>query len=99
MNQQNDPTRRGFLAATGAGAATVATVALAGSAHAGEPTRADRAEAGASHANLVAVGDGPLVVYLTDLASGRITFVAGEQRAVVTDRALAASLARRAGRG
>lgn len=95
----NDPTRRGFLVATGAGAATVATVTLAGtaSAQAGRSSAASAASAD-DNADLSAAGDGPLVAYVNDVSSGRITLVAGEQRAAVTDHALAGSLARRAGR-
>lgn len=90
----NEPTRRGFLAVTGAGAATVAAVAVAGSAHGADST--PQAE---PTADLPSAGTGPLVAYLTDVSSGRITFVTGEEKAVVTDQALAATLLRRAGRG
>ena len=89
----NDPTRRGFLAVSGVGAAAVAAAALA--------PRADAAaaESAAPAAALADSGDGPLVAYVDDPKSGRITLVAGESRAVVTDVALATSLARKAGRG
>lgn len=85
----NDPTRRGFLAVSRVGAAAVAAAALAPTAEASVVPAAD----------LASSGDGPLVAYVDDVKSGRITLVAGDSRAVVTDRALATSLARKAGRG
>ncbi len=86
-----DPTRRGFLAVSGVGAAAVAAAALAPSAEAIE-------SAASAPSSDLGSTDGPLVAYVDDVASGRITLVAGDSRAVVTDRALATSLARKVGR-
>jgi len=79
----NDPTRRGFLAIAGAGAAAVGAAAVAPAA-AAAPVRAP---AGAS---------GPLVAYVSDMQRGELTLMVGEREVVVHDRELAARLARAA---
>ncbi len=81
------PTRRTFVAATGAGAATAALSLAA-------PAYADDSDANRSGGS---PGNGPLVAYVADLSAGRVVVVRGDRRTEVTDRRLAARLAAAAG--
>ena len=81
---RTDPTRRGFLALAGVGAATAGAVVVAGPPAAAATVRAP---AGAS---------GPLVAYVTDMRHGKVTLLVGEREVVVHDPDLAGRLARAA---
>ena len=76
----NQSTRRGFIALTGSGVATVA-VAPAALAQSG------RAEAQSSKGAL-------MLAHVRDAATGEIALMAGEREVVVHDRALVAALSR-----
>ncbi|HET7474731.1 MAG TPA: hypothetical protein VFJ97_01755 [Dermatophilaceae bacterium] len=82
-----DATRRGFLAAAGAGTVTAAAVA-AGGAAAAAPT-AGRGDTAAGH---------DLVAHVADARSGKVSLLIGEHEVVVHDRDLVARLTRAAGR-
>ena len=83
-----EPTRRGFLVSTTGGVAALAAISLLDTAAAAETTAADSLD-----------GDGPLVAYLPDPRSGRVILFGGTGSRSVTDRRLAASIKRLAGRG
>ena len=85
----SESTRRRFLLTAGAGEA------VAAAATAGVVCRQDEAgaagAAGGAHARLQA--DGPLVAYVSDAKTGKITVMAGETEVEVTDHDLVARLA------
>jgi hypothetical protein len=84
-NQPGVVSRRGLL--RGASAAGVAAVGVVGTGvawSAGDPQLPE---------------DGPVVVHLSDLASGTLDVYAGTDHSVVTDRALASRLAKLATTG
>lgn len=83
------PSRRGFLAATGGGAAAIAAVSLIGSAEA--------AGAAIPTTDKLAVGDGPFVAYVENVKTGRITVFAGTSATTFTDKALVNSIVKKAG--
>jgi FlaG/FlaF family flagellin (archaellin) len=88
----NDHSRRGFLAAVGAGAAGVAGAAVLGGA-----TSADAKTPTAQPATTVpADANEPLVAYVRDAHSGEVAVMVGEREVVVHDRELAARIARAA---
>ena len=86
----SESTRRRFLLTAGAGAA-VAAAATAGIAGRKDEAGASGAAAGAS-ARLPKT-DGPLVAYVSDARTGKITVMAGESEVEVTDHDLVARLA------
>ena len=79
-------TRRAFI--IGAGGGVAAGVAGASTTH-GRP---DAAHASQATGDISA--DNPLVAYVRDVRSGEISVMAGDREVVVTDRALAARLAK-----
>ncbi len=81
--------RRGFLAATGGGAAALAAVSLLGSAEA--------AGAAIPTTDKLAVGDGPFVAYVDSVKTGKITVFAGTSATTFTDKALVNSIVKKAG--
>lgn len=85
--------RRTFLIGTGAGVATgVGATALAAPALAAPAWPAAKA-APAGHVS----DEAPLVAYVRDVAAGEISLMTGDREVVITDRALAARLARKIG--
>jgi hypothetical protein len=88
----SDHSRRTFLTGTGTAALGAVALATAGPAAAkAAPTEA--ATSGASSA----VSHDPVVAYVTDVTTGRITVMRGDDEVVVHDRALARHIARAAG--
>ena len=83
------PSRRGFLAATGGGAAALAAVSLIGSAEA--------AGAAVPTIGKLAVGDGPFVAYVESVKSGKIIVFAGSSATEFTDKAIVNSIVKKAG--
>jgi hypothetical protein len=83
----SNPTRRTLLAAAGTGAAAAAAIATAPGAFAApDHSRPDAAEP-----------DGePLVAYIDDVASGRLSILFGEEEVVVQDADLVRRLTRAA---
>jgi hypothetical protein len=88
--EETGTTRRGMLrGAAGLGAAGLAAGALAGfvAGPAGAATKDDRETGSAAH-------DEPLIVHVNDARTGVIDIYTGTQHVRVTDRQLAARLAR-----
>jgi hypothetical protein len=83
------PSRRGFLAATGGGAAAIAAVSLLGSAEA--------AGAAVPTIGKLAVGDGPFVAYVESVRSGKITVFAATSATEFTDKAIVNAIVKKAG--
>lgn len=83
------PSRRGFLAATGGGAAALAAVSLIGSAGA--------ADAAVPTTSRLAVGNGPFVAYVENVKSGKIVVFAGSGATSFFDKALVTKLVTKAG--
>ena len=79
----SDPSRRGFLILTGAGAAAVGAAVVAPAAFADRTDDTGPTKAG-----------GPLVAYVSNMNTGEVSVMMGEREVVVHDRALCASLAR-----
>jgi len=79
--------RRGFLAATTVGAATLGVAAGALGA-----TVANDAAAGRSGGASPSAVSEPLMVYVTDTASGEVTFLLGGKETKVYDPALVARM-------
>jgi hypothetical protein len=75
----NETSRRGFLAAAGTGAATVAVAPAA---------------LGATAASAAPNHKGVVVAYVKDAAAGQVAVMAGEREVVVTDKNLVASITR-----
>jgi hypothetical protein len=88
----SDATRRAFLAVAGSGAAAAAAVAAAPGALAATPSSVRL-----SGSEPTAARD-PLVAYVADPRSGRITVMHGEHEVTVHDAELVRRLARIAGR-
>ncbi len=82
-----DATRRGFIAAAGAGAATVAVVAAAPSAFAAPTSAAEAAEA---------LSSATLVAYIQNPKSGVVTVMVGEDEVEIHDPALVRRLTKAA---
>jgi hypothetical protein len=91
----SESTRRRFLLTAGAGAA------VAAAATAGIAGREDEANAvgAAGGANARLEVDGPLVAYVSDAKSGRVSVMVGESEVVVTDHDLVARLSSARNRG
>jgi hypothetical protein len=85
----SESTRRGFLIMAGAGAAATAGVAVVASKGKGSPAEAASTDA-------PAVASGPVVAYVQDVRSGRVSVMVGETEVVVRDPELVARLARHA---
>lgn len=83
------PSRRGFLAATGGGAAAIAGISLIGSAEA--------AGAAVPTVSQLAVGDGPFVAYVDSVRTGKITVFAGSSATTFIDKTLVNSIVKKAG--
>lgn len=83
-----DATRRGFLAASGAGVATVAVapIAFASGSSTQDTTAADGQPA----------GTGPLVVLVHDAGRGEVTVMRGQQEVVVHDPSLVRAITKHA---
>jgi len=79
------PTRRGFLALAGTGAAAVGLAGVAPAVAVAEVKTAHVPDA-----------SGPLVAYLADMAHDEVRLLVGEREVTVHDRDLAARLARAA---
>jgi Ubiquitinol-cytochrome C reductase Fe-S subunit TAT signal len=86
------PTRRGFLFMTGAGAAAVGAAAFA----AGRAGTGDGPAEVAPAAAAAPTGSGPLVAYVADAGSGRVSVMVGETETIVHDPELVARLTRAA---
>jgi hypothetical protein len=82
----NSPSRRGFLAVAGVGAAGVAaaTVIGSGSSASASPAPDITLPEGAS---------GSIVAYITDVQNGHMSVMVGERAVVIHDRELVARLA------
>ena len=87
----SESTRRGFLILAGAGVAATAGVAAI-AANGGGPARADDPAA----TTPATTRSGPLVAYVEDVRSDRVSVMVGETEVVVSDRDLVARLARAA---
>ena len=85
----NQPTRRRFLAMTGAGAAAISAAAVAPGALA-----STRDTAGQQHGDDLGSVEGPIVAYVDDLSAGEVTVMVGEHEISVVDHDLAARIAR-----
>jgi hypothetical protein len=85
----SQPSRRGFLAATGGSAAALAAASLIGSAEA--------ADAVVGTTDRLAVGDGPFVAYVESVKSGKVTVFAGAGATSFTNKTIVSSIARKAG--
>jgi hypothetical protein len=83
----NKPSRRGFLAAAGAGAAAVGAASVAPKAAAARPDAGEPAVPRSGHTE-------PLVAYVRDAHTGEVAVMVGEQEVVVHDPELAARIAR-----
>jgi hypothetical protein len=84
-----EPTRRGLLVATGGSVAAVAAMSVIGSAEA----------AGAAQASATGLHtDGPVVAFIENPRSGRITLFAGTGSITIRDRSLVRWLVRAAKR-
>ena len=84
----NKPSRRGFLAAAGAGAAAVGAASVAPkAAAAARPDAGQPAVPRSGHTE-------PLVAYVRDAHTGEVAVMVGEQEVVVHDHDLAARIAR-----
>lgn len=81
--------RRGFLAATGGGAAALAGVALLGSAEA--------AGAALPTTSRLVVGDGPFVAYVESVKTGKVIVFAGTGATSFVDKTLVNKIVTRAG--
>ena len=97
----NTPSRRTFLALTGAGAAavgaaTVLPASLAGAQQvAGPELDAADFDAGAG----ASLSEAVLMVCVTDRATGEVTVIDGEAEVTLTDPALAQRIAQLSGKG
>jgi hypothetical protein len=91
----SESTRRGFLILAGAGAAAAAGVAAIAANGAG-PAAADQAVPAGAPADGPATAAGPLVAYVQDVRSDRVSVMVGESEVVVSDPDLVARLARAA---
>ncbi len=92
----SEHSRRHFIRNASIGAAAVGATAVIPamtSADAATPDRTPDSTAG------TAAHDGPFTVWVTDAKTGEIAVLVGEQKVVHHDKALAAKLARIAGRG
>ncbi len=85
-----DATRRGFLAASGAGVATVAVAPIAFASGSGQQEITSTTDDGRSS------GTGPLVVLVHDAAKGQVTVMRGEREVVVHDPALVRAITKHA---
>jgi hypothetical protein len=84
-----DSTRRGFLALTGGG------VAAAGAAAVAPALLAGGRDAGAAGPDLPEVKvDGPLIAYVSDVSTGELVVMVGEQEISAIDRELVGRIAR-----
>ena len=83
----NDPSRRGFLATAGVGAAAVGIGALAPSA---------QATSSSARVTTPAHASGSLVAHVADVKGDTVTLLVGEREVVVRDADLVARLARAA---
>lgn len=83
------PSRRGFLAATGGGAAALAGVSMVG--------MAESAEADRLLSKKIRIGQGPFVAYVEDVRSGKIVVYAGGKATRITDKRLVRRIVRKAG--
>ena len=84
-----NPSRRGFLAATGGGAAAVAAVSMIGA--------AEGAEATIPMNSKLHVGNGPFVIYVESAKSGKIIVFSGTKATKFKSKALVRKLVRKAG--
>lgn len=85
----SNSTRRGFLAASGVGAAAVGVAAIAPSIAGGRRTDSDT-----SSTEDAAEVKGPLVAYVKDASTGEVAVMVGENEVLVTDKKLVAHIAR-----
>lgn len=86
-----DATRRGFLAASGAGVATVAVAPIAFASGSNTQDTGDAATTDGRPA-----GTGPLVVLVHDATKGQVTVMRGEREVVVHDPALVRAITKHA---
>jgi hypothetical protein len=77
----NDPSRRGFLAVAGVGAAAAGVAVAAPAAAASAPKTPDIGDA-----------SGPLVAYVKDVRTGELALLVGDREVVVHDKDLVARL-------
>jgi hypothetical protein len=84
----NDATRRGFLTMAGASAAAGVAIAVAPGASAAAPGAATEDD------SLPAGAQGSMAAYIHDLAKGQVTLMVDGHEVTVTDKPLAARLAR-----
>lgn len=85
-----DATRRGFLAASGAGVASVAVAPMAFASGSSSQQETTAAVDGRS------AGTGPLVVLVHDAAKGQVTVMRGDREVVVHDPALVRAITKHA---
>ena len=83
--------RRSFLLGAGAGATALTAAALASGSAAAAATRAD-----ADSADDASAPDGAVVAFVRDAKSGRVTLMTDGHEVVITDHALARTIARKA---
>lgn len=83
------PSRRGFLAVTGGGAAALAGVSMVGA--------AESADAHVLLSKKIRVGDGPFIAYVENVKSGKVVVYAGGKATRFTDKSLVRRIVRKAG--
>ncbi len=84
------PSRRGFIAVTGGGAAAIAAASLLGSAEA--------ADAAIDTEGRLRVGNGPFVVYVDNVQNGKMIVFAGNNATRIRDKRLVRRIVRKAGK-
>ncbi len=88
----SEHSRRNFIRTASVGAAAIGATAIVPSMSSADAATPDTTAGGVAH-------DGPFTVWVTNARSGEIAVLVGEQKIVHHDKALAAKLARIAGRG
>jgi hypothetical protein len=91
----NQPSRRQFLAATGAGAVAVGSVTTLSGVLAGPAAAAETSTAEPGRYDEAV----PVIVTLDDVKAGRLSVMHGEREFTIVDAKLASRIARLAGKG